>query len=97
MKTLDDYLEKMTWEGIDKRYRLVDAEVKERARFELDVIKKMGYPGYFLIVQDFIAAARKQGVTVGPDAVRQQVRSLRMLLALRMSIRSNIIFSSSAS
>lgn len=66
VKTLDEYLEKMTWEGIDKRYRLVGAEVKERANFELDVIKKMGYPGYFLIVQDFIAAARKQGVSVGP-------------------------------
>ncbi|MEP7234372.1 MAG: DNA polymerase III subunit alpha [Ignavibacteriota bacterium] len=66
VRTLDDYLEKVTWEGIDKRYRLVDAEVKDRARFELDVIKKMGYPGYFLIVQDFISAARKKGVSVGP-------------------------------
>ncbi|MEI8134025.1 MAG: DNA polymerase III subunit alpha [bacterium] len=64
--TLDAYLEKVTWEGIEKRYRLVNAEVKERTEFELGVIKKMGYPGYFLIVQDFIDAARKQGVSVGP-------------------------------
>ncbi len=64
--TLDDYLEKLTWEGIDKRYTSLNTETKDRARFELDVIKKMGYPGYFLIVQDFIAAAREKGVSVGP-------------------------------
>ncbi len=42
------------------------ADVKERTEFELDVITRMGYSGYFLIVQDFIQAARDQGVRVGP-------------------------------
>ena len=41
-------------------------EIKERIDFELDVIKNMGFPGYFLIVQDFINAAREMGVSVGP-------------------------------
>jgi DNA polymerase-3 subunit alpha len=66
VSTLNEYLEKLTWEGIQKRYKSIDGEVTERAQFELDVINKMGYPGYFLIVQDFIAAARSQGVSVGP-------------------------------
>jgi DNA polymerase-3 subunit alpha len=66
VSTPDDYLEQLTWKGIDKRYKTVDSETKDRARFELDVIKKMGYPGYFLIVQDFIAAARANGISVGP-------------------------------
>jgi len=42
------------------------SEIKERIDFELDVIANTGYPGYFLIVQDFIAAARKMDVSVGP-------------------------------
>ena len=42
------------------------SELKERIDFELETIKNMGFPGYFLIVQDFIAAARKLGVSVGP-------------------------------
>jgi DNA polymerase-3 subunit alpha len=41
-------------------------EVKERIEFELDVIRNMGYPGFFLIVQDFTTAARSMGVSVGP-------------------------------
>src|SRR5690554_5945004 len=49
-------------EGVSDRVR----EIKERLDFELDVIENTGYPGYFLIVQDFIAAAREMGVSVGP-------------------------------
>lgn len=49
-------------EGVSERVR----EIKERLDFELDVIENTGYPGYFLIVQDFIAAAREMGVSVGP-------------------------------
>lgn len=64
--TLDEYLDKLTWQGIDKRYPTMTAELQQRAEFELSVIKKMGYPGYFLITQDFIAEARKRGVSVGP-------------------------------
>lgn len=63
---LEDYLEELTQKGIDKRYKTMTREVEERSRFELDVIKKMGYSGYFLIVQDFIQAARDRGISVGP-------------------------------
>lgn len=61
------YLTKLTYDGAKKRYgeNLTD-EVKERIDFELEVMKKMGFPGYFLIVQDFIQAARDQDIAVGP-------------------------------
>lgn len=63
----DDYLRHLTYEGARKRYgEELSQEVTERLDFELETIKSMGFPGYFLIVQDFIAAARKLGVAVGP-------------------------------
>ena len=63
-----DYLAKLTWEGAKKLYGdPLPAEVEERIRFELHIMKTMGFPGYFLIVQDFINVARKElGVSVGP-------------------------------
>lgn len=63
----DDYLRYLTYVGAEKKYgdHLTD-EVRERIDFELGVVKNMGFPGYFLIVQDFIAAARGMGVAVGP-------------------------------
>lgn len=61
-----EYLRYLTYEGAKKRYPNMTAEEKERIDFELETILKMGFPGYFLIVQDFIAAARKMGVAVGP-------------------------------
>ncbi len=64
--TLDDYLREITWKGIESRYQEVTEEVRQRTDFELDVITRMGYSGYFLIVQDFIRAARDRGVSVGP-------------------------------
>lgn len=65
-KTQDDYLRYLTYEGAKKRYGELSAVVTERLDFELSVIKASGYPGYFLIVQDFTDAARKMGVSVGP-------------------------------
>ena len=62
----NDYLRFLTYEGAKKRYPQIDTGIKERLDFELEVIANTGYPGYFLIVQDFIAAARKMGVSVGP-------------------------------
>ncbi len=62
----DNYLKHLTYEGAKKRYPEITPEIKERIDFELATIEKMGYPGYFLIVQDFIAAARQMGVSVGP-------------------------------
>lgn len=64
--TLDEYLEELTMLGLDRRYKQLNKDITDRAEFELNVIKTMGFPGYFLIVQDFIAAARNMGVSVGP-------------------------------
>ena len=64
--TLDDYFEKLTLEGIRERYDEITPEIEERVRKELDVIKTMGYAGYFLIVYDFIRAAKEMDVLVGP-------------------------------
>ncbi len=62
----NNYLRHLTYEGAKLRYSELTDSIKERIDFELDVIAKTGYPGYFLIVQDFIAAARDMGVSVGP-------------------------------
>ncbi|MDH6353841.1 DNA polymerase-3 subunit alpha [Dysgonomonas sp. PH5-45] len=61
-----DYLAHLTRIGAQKRYPDMTDEIKERIDFELETMKTMGYPGYFLIVQDFITAARTMGVAVGP-------------------------------
>ncbi|CAA7193688.1 DNA polymerase III subunit alpha [Chryseobacterium potabilaquae] len=62
------YLTHLTYEGARRRYieTGITDEIKERLDFELDVIANTGYPGYFLIVQDFCNEARKMGVWVGP-------------------------------
>ena len=65
-ETEDDYLKYLTYEGAKKRYPELTPEIKERIEFELETIKKTGYPGYFLIVQDFTSKAREMGVSVGP-------------------------------
>ena len=63
-----DYLSKLAYEGATKRYpQPLEKEVDDRIRFELHIMKTMGFPGYFLIVQDFINSARNElGVMVGP-------------------------------
>ena len=63
-----DYLAKLTMEGAHRRYgEHLTEEQEERLRFELHIMKTMGFPGYFLIVQDFIRAAREElDVSVGP-------------------------------
>jgi DNA polymerase III subunit alpha len=65
-KSQDDYLKHLTFEGAKKRYPDLTSEIEERLLFELSVIKDSGYPGYFLIVQDFTSVARDMGVSVGP-------------------------------
>jgi len=65
-KSQDDYLESITWAGAKKRYQILTPETEERIRFELKVIREMGFAGYFLIVSDFIRAGREIGVFVGP-------------------------------
>lgn len=60
------FLRHLTYVGAEKRYAEITDDIRERLDFELKTIENTGYPGYFLIVQDFIAEARKMGVSVGP-------------------------------
>ncbi|WP_346907077.1 DNA polymerase III subunit alpha [Faecalicatena orotica] len=61
-----EYLNKLCFEGLDKHYGNPSDELKERLKYELDVIKNMGYVDYFLIVWDFIKYAKDNGIAVGP-------------------------------
>ncbi|QIE59480.1 DNA polymerase III subunit alpha [Rasiella rasia] len=60
------YLKHLTFEGAKKRYGELTPEIEERINFELEVIAHTGYPGYFLITEDFIREARNMDVSVGP-------------------------------
>ncbi|MDB9713004.1 DNA polymerase III subunit alpha, partial [Flavobacteriaceae bacterium] len=62
----NNYLKYLTFEGAKKRYNELTDELVERIDFELSTIEKTGYPGYFLIVEDFIREARNMNVSVGP-------------------------------
>ncbi len=66
VESLEEYLDKLAREGFVQRYPDAPEPVRQRLELELSVIKKMGYSGYFLIVQDFIQAARAMDVFVGP-------------------------------
>ena len=68
-----EYFEKLVWEGLEKRLEKMKdlspekhREYKERLEYEINVIKQMGFPEYFLIVQDFINFAKQNGIPVGP-------------------------------
>ncbi len=63
---LDGYLELLAKQGLQRRYKAITGEIQARLDHELGVIQRMGYSGYFLIVQDFIKQAREMGVRVGP-------------------------------
>ena len=65
-KSQDDYLEHLTWSGAKERYKILTPESEERLKFELGIIRKMGFAGYFLIVSDFIKHGRDIGVFIGP-------------------------------
>ncbi len=60
------YLRHITYEGAKERYDEITSTIEERIDFELKTIENSGYPGYFLIVEDFIREARNMGVSVGP-------------------------------
>ncbi|MDR0655355.1 MAG: DNA polymerase III subunit alpha [Treponema sp.] len=62
----DEYLRHLSMEGLPKRYPLVSREILERMEYELGVIIKMGFTGYFLIVADFINWAKERDIDVGP-------------------------------
>jgi len=63
--TSNEYLEKLTRSGLGEKYKTHTKELDERLEYELKIIKKMGFAGYFLIVQDFINAAREKDIPVG--------------------------------
>ena len=64
--TSADYLTRLTWEGIPKRYSEVTDTIKKRVEYELGIIIKMGFADYFLIVWDYINWSRRNGIPVGP-------------------------------
>lgn len=64
--TLDAFLEKRAWKGLYERVPNADGRYTERLQYELGVIQSMGFPGYFLITQDFIMYAKRNGIPVGP-------------------------------
>jgi len=65
-KTLEEYFELLAVEGLHKKIKDITSEVEERFNYEIDTIKKMGFAGYFLIVQDFINSSKKMDIPVGP-------------------------------
>ena len=64
--TSPEYLRRLTWEGIPKRYKEITDYIKERVEYELGIIIKMGFADYFLIVWDYINWSRVHGIPVGP-------------------------------
>jgi len=64
--TKDEYLRYLTYKGADERWGQLTKEQTDRIDFELETVAKMGFPAYFLIVWDFLRAAREMGVSVGP-------------------------------
>ena len=61
-----EYLTRLTWEGLPKRYPVVTEEIRKRAEYELSIIIKMGFADYFLIVWDYINWSRLHDIPVGP-------------------------------
>ena len=64
--SLADYLKKLTYLGAKNRFEEITQEIDERLKHELNIINEMGYPGYFLIVMDFIRHAKSKSIPVGP-------------------------------
>ena len=64
--TYDEYLRILSYEGLKKRFTEIPSGAEERLEYELGIIKRMNFSGYFLIVQDFISYARSKGILVGP-------------------------------
>ncbi|OGU54646.1 MAG: DNA polymerase III subunit alpha [Ignavibacteria bacterium RBG_13_36_8] len=65
-QNLNEYLDILAHEGLNKKFKKVTPEILDRFNYELEVIKGIGYAGYFLIVQDFINSAKQRGTSVGP-------------------------------
>jgi len=65
-KNLDEYMELIARQGLEKKFKTITPEIEERFNFEIKTINEMGFPGYFLVVQDFINAAKDRKIPVGP-------------------------------
>ena len=65
-KNLDEYLKELAYKGLEQRFSEITPDLVERLEYELNIISQMGFPGYFLIVANFVTAAKKLGVSVGP-------------------------------
>lgn len=65
-QNLNEYLEEIVWKGVREKYSVITEEIENRTNYELNIINKMGFPDYFLVVYDFIKAARERGIRVGP-------------------------------
>jgi len=65
-KTADEYFEQLAWKGLEKKKLEFTREVEDRFKYEIETIKKMGFSGYLLIVQDFINSAKEKNIPVGP-------------------------------
>lgn len=65
-ETIDSYMTKLVEERLPKRVKEITPAVRERIEYELSIIQKMGFSGYFLIVQDYINWAKEHGILVGP-------------------------------
>ncbi|MFA3784128.1 DNA polymerase III subunit alpha [Melioribacteraceae bacterium 4301-Me] len=66
VNSLEEYLAQLAKEGLHKKFKRINKDIEDRLNYELDVINQMGYAGYFLVVQDFINAAKSKGIPVGP-------------------------------
>jgi len=64
--TLEGHLRELVFDGLQHRYGEVGRDARERAEYELKVIEEMKFPGYFLVVQDFVNWSKQQGIRVGP-------------------------------
>jgi DNA polymerase-3 subunit alpha len=93
-KDKDEYLRHLTTKGAAERWGEITPELEARIDFELSVIQNMGFPGYFLIVQDFLRAAREMGVWVGPG--RGSAAGSAVAYALRITdidpVQYNLLF-----
>jgi DNA polymerase-3 subunit alpha len=93
-KDKDEYLRHLTMKGAAERWGTITPDLLTRLDFELAVIQNMGFPGYFLIVQDFLRAAREMGVWVGPG--RGSAAGSAVAYALKITdidpIKYNLLF-----
>ena len=65
-ESLEEYLELLARQGLQQKFDKITPEIEDRFNFEIRTINEMGFPGYFLVVQDFINAAKKRNIPVGP-------------------------------